>query len=79
MDRCRLVNPLCPDDLCTLPQNHAGSAEGKHLLGTSAGMESVSHFMYLSHTAHTAEELINEGCEAARSLWPDEFNISRIV
>jgi len=33
--QCPLVNPLCPDDLCILPEGHAGTAEGYHVLGTT--------------------------------------------
>jgi len=71
--RCRLVNPLCPEDLCWLPANHAGAAEGVHHLGTMAAPAEVSEIMYLSHTEHTAGGLIDEGVEAADRLFPDQL------
>lgn len=66
--RCRLVNPLCPEELCTLPGNHSGTLAGKHLLGTMSELGVVSELMYLSHSSYTAAQLIAEGAQAAEDM-----------
>lgn len=45
---CTLVNPLCPDDLCILPEGH----EGYHQLGTMVEPQPLSRFMVLAPTRH---------------------------
>lgn len=68
VNRCRLVNPLCPEDLCELSENHPGSLAGRHLLGTMSEPGVVSDLMYLSRSSHTTEELIAEGARAAEEM-----------
>jgi len=69
---CRLVNPLCPNDLCWLPANHAGSVGGIHWLSTMAEPDEVSDIMYLSHYSHSRSDLMDEGQRSADSLFPDD-------
>lgn len=38
---CQLINAGCPDDLCVLPPNHAGTDTGHHLLETMAEVGQV--------------------------------------
>lgn len=78
---CTLVNPLCPDDLCVLPNGHPGTKEGKHLLGTFPGSFPqnnvapspkdavvVSEYMWMAHRNTTDESLIHLGWETQERL-----------
>ena len=68
-EQCPLVNPLCPEDLCFLPKNHIGTAEGYHVLGTTA-YDQAEHFSkkdYITDRPVTREWLIEEGWRRQRA------------
>ena len=70
---CQLVNPLCPDDLCLLPQDH----EGYHRLGTMAEPDEVSDIMFMApprKRRRSASELYQLGWKKARELWPEMYD-----
>lgn len=64
---CMLVNPLCPDDLCLEP---AGHSPGKHQLGTmrTDAWTRIRKPMYVSTTASTSRDLIEEGWDRQQQL-----------
>lgn len=66
---CKLVNPLCPDDLCTLRENHSGTKRRWHRLQSDGINEGfvVSKAMFLSKISKTREDLIAEGKTASQS------------
>lgn len=75
--RCPLVNPMCPDDLCVLPANHFGAAEGYHVLGTTSYSEAPKlPLEWMRPDGTSDEELIAEGARLQREmhpeLWADE-------
>lgn len=76
---CRLVNPLCPDDLCWLPAlgNHVW-----HCLGTDPWdyrftLPGTAFFM--SKKSNTAEELIHEGWIYQLRHHPGEAEFRRLT
>lgn len=72
---CQLVNPLCPDDLCVLPKDHVGTAQGYHILGTTAWDYPLKltkkSVIFFSEEELDQEGLIRLGWSTQRELWPD--------
>lgn len=72
---CKLVNPLCPDDLCWLPVEEGKQYHLLHCLGTDRWCDrftlSDRPAMYLSETAETQRDLIKEGAEKQWELFGD--------
>lgn len=69
---CLLVNPYCPSDLCVLPADHVGTAEGWHCLGTDAYDDPLrireSQAWFLHEPGATREMLIEAGARKLREL-----------
>lgn len=68
---CQLVNPLCPDDLCRLPDGH----RGRHLLSTMGERMPVSRVLFrappIDGRLRTPDELVDLGFARQRELFPD--------
>lgn len=66
---CKLVNPLCPDDLCILPPHPQWPM---HKLGTAGEPFVVSDVMFMHPEAQTAEDLVMAGWEAQERMDREE-------
>ena len=77
---CLLVNPLCPDDLCWLPaESHQHMW---HCLGTDPWDYRFTvgdTAMYMSKTAVTQEDLIQEGWFRQLDLFPADREFRRLT
>lgn len=71
--QCPLVNPLCPDDLCILPEGHAGTAEGYHVLGTTNYTAAEKFPLdWMMPVGTPMEDLYAEGLRRAEVMFPSD-------
>lgn len=68
---CRFINPLCPDDLCRLPNNHVGSEHNIHLLGTSGEPEFLPYMENHPNKRATLQDLIDRGWKRQKEMFGD--------
>jgi hypothetical protein len=62
-ERCPMVNPACPEDLCVLPVGHPGAEQKIHILGTDNYEWATKYKDFpMAALGHTDSELINLGC-----------------
>jgi hypothetical protein len=73
--QCPMVNPLCPVDLCILPAGHAGTAEGYHVLGTTAYSAAEQFPLeWMVPTGASVAELYLQGVHLAEIMFPDDVD-----
>jgi hypothetical protein len=71
--QCPMINPQCPDDLCILPAGHVGTAEGYHVLGTTAYSAAEKFPLeWMRPEGTSIEDLYNEGWRIQEELFPSD-------
>jgi hypothetical protein len=70
---CRMINILCPGDLCVLPEGHWGDDLGVHLLGTSVEPYQFNPAcMIMRRDLDTEEGLVHAGWQGQMEAFPEE-------
>jgi hypothetical protein len=72
-ERCPLVNPLCPDDLCILRKGHPGASQNCHWLGTNPDIIKLNNIMYMADDDDMTDmRLIYAGATMQELLFPED-------